>query len=51
MYSMSTSEVTQVVVDRNDAEFLALLVTNYMAQSNKTEHLVQLRDKLWGVQK
>lgn len=48
---IKTNRAAQVVLDVNDAEFLAILVTQYMAKGNNTDHLVQLRDKLWGVQK
>ena len=50
---IKTNEVAQVVLDKNDAEFLAYLISKYMAQgpANRTSHLIDLRDKHWGVQK
>jgi len=42
----TTYEVPTVSIDINDAAFLAVLVTQYIAKGNNTDHLHQLVTRL-----
>jgi hypothetical protein len=44
--ALTTNEIPTISIDLNDAGFLAVLVTQYIAKGNNTDHLHELLTRL-----